>query len=355
MEDMGIDAKFWKDREVLITGHTGFKGGWLALILHKLGAKVHGFALAPISEKALFVGANLSQIFTTSHIGNIADYKVLENALSATNPKTVFHLAAQPLVIESYLDPLQTFETNIMGTANLLSVLSANQYVSEIVNVTSDKCYENKNGTVPMTETDKLGGKDPYSSSKACSEIISNAYYESYFKKKNVGLATARAGNVIGGGDVSANRLMPDIIRSLEKNETLEVRNATSVRPWQHVLDPLFGYILLVQFLNSDKDKYSTAWNFGPEPKALASVETLVDTAKKLYPNLKVKYSSSEVVAEAQSLLIDSSKARNLLGWHPKWNLNQSVSRSLQWYEAHKSGADMLDFSLTQISNYSSG
>lgn len=352
-----LDRRFWKAKKVLVTGHTGFKGSWLCLWLHSLGAKVTGYSLDPPTEPSLFSLANVDKL-VNSVIADVRDHAKLVEAFSENSPEIVIHLAAQSIVRTSYLDPLETYSTNVMGTVNLLEAVRNCQSVKAVINVTTDKCYENKEWLWGYRENDRLGGHDPYSNSKACSELITSAYRSSYFQLHkddgiNVGVATARAGNVIGGGDWAKDRLVSDCVRALLKSENIIIRNPYAVRPWQHVFEPLSGYLLLAQKLFKDAKQYSSAWNFGPNENNVVSVETIVNKiCEKWTGEIKYNVDDSQHPHEARLLKLDSSKAQCDLGWHPKWNLDRSIGSVVEWFNAYREGKKLLDVCLLQIEEY---
>lgn len=345
---------FWKGKKVLITGHTGFKGSWLSLWLHKLGADVIGYALSPPSKPNLFESINLKEKIISID-GNLLDIKNLYNVVEKYKPEIVFHLAAQSIVSKSYEDPVETFNTNIIGTVNIFDVVRRFQCVKVVVNVTSDKCYENKEWTWSYRENEPMGGYDPYSCSKGCSELITNSFRKSYFSDQNIHLASARAGNVIGGGDWAKDRLVPDIVRALSENLVPVIRNPNAIRPWQHVLEPVSGYMLLAEKMWDEGDKYDEGWNFGPENNSIITVSELVYELKKLWSeNNDCFYDidNFKQFHEAQILKLDSSKAKYKLGWNPKLTILQTIEWTVEWYKAFNCNFDMLQFSLKQIDNY---
>jgi len=334
----------WAGRRVFLTGHTGFKGGWLALWLSHLGAEVRGYALDPYTTPNLFDAARLGGRVDDVR-GDIRDAAALDKAMAEFAPEVVFHLAAQPLVRLSYSDPMLTYETNVMGTARVLDAVRRTPSVRAVVSVTTDKCYENKEWIWGYRETDPLGGYDPYSSSKACAEIVSAAFRQSYFAG-TVGVATARAGNVIGGGDWSLDRLIPD--------KAVAIRRPLSIRPWQHVLEPLHGYILLAErLLSGEAAKYATAYNFGPSEDDAQTVEWIVERMTKAWGDGASWFIDGEPsVHEAGYLKLDASRARADLGWTPKLRLADALDWLVAWYRAQAAGADMQAFSLEQIRAY---
>lgn len=351
---MEIDKVFWADKRVFITGNTGFKGGWLSLYLSQLGAKVYGYGLKPNTEPNFFNACKVEANIKRSFIHDIRDIEALGASFKEANPDIIFHLAAQPLVRYSYMDPLETYDVNVMGTAKLFDVIRNHQGNARvIVNITTDKCYENREWEWPYRENDHLGGFDPYSSSKACSEIISAAYRRSYFESKKINLATARAGNVIGGGDWANDRLIPDFVRSVEKKESFIVRSPNAIRPWQHVLEPVTGYILLAQQLYHKNGKdFSDAWNFGPNDNDAVSVRFIADQLCSLYPKAKWKLDATPILHEAGILKLDSSKSKQFLGWKPIWDIRMAVKKTIEWYKAWQEQKDMHEFSIDQIKQY---
>jgi CDP-glucose 4,6-dehydratase len=332
---MVMIESFWKNRRVFITGHTGFKGSWLALWCLLKGAKVFGYSLAPQQEPCLYDLLNYKDKFTSTY-GDIRDLKLLKQSLYKAEPEIIIHLAAQSLVLKSYKDPLETYSTNAMGTVHLLEACREVDSVQAVVNVTTDKCYENQESLWGYREIDRLGGYDPYSNSKACSELVSQSYYNSFFKTNDVGLATARAGNVIGGGDWAENRLIPDIVRALFKKERFFIRSPKAVRPWQHVLEPLSGYLLLAEKLYNFPDKYSGAWNFGPLPYEAKNVEEVTGLVFQMFGLDKDEFDVSQETGkyhETNMLYLDISKAQKELGWHPKIDLRSSLALTVSWYQ----------------------
>ena len=350
MEDMVN----WAGRRVFLTGHTGFKGGWLALWLSHLGADVRGYALDPSTTPNLFEVARLSGRVDDVR-GDIRNGATLDKAMVEFAPEVVFHLAAQPLVRLSYSDPMLTYETNVMGTARVLDAVRRTPSVRAVVSVTTDKCYENKEWAWGYRETDPLGGYDPYSSSKACAEIVSAAFRQSYFVG-TVGVATARAGNVIGGGDWSLDRLIPDLVRGFQSGEPVPIRRPMAIRPWQHVLEPLHGYILLAErLLGSNASRYATAYNFGPSEDDVRPVEWIVERMMKSWGDGASWFlDGAPSVHEAGYLKLDASKARADLGWTPQLRLADALDWLVAWYKAQAAGADMQAFSLEQIKAYES-
>ena len=346
----------FKDKTVLITGHTGFKGSWLSIWLKELGANVVGYALEPYTKRDNFVVTGLEDKITHI-IGDVRDYKKLKEVFLKYKPEFVFHLAAQPIVRESFLNPKETYDINIGGTVNVFECCRLTDSVKVIINVTSDKCYDNKEWIWGYRENDPMGGYDPYSSSKGCSELITAAYRKSFFnpekfKKHGKALSSVRAGNVIGGGDWQKDRLIPDCIRALENNEPIEIRNPAATRPWQHVLEPLSGYLLLASKMYSEPEKFSGAWNFGPNYESVISVGEVVSMiVEKWGQGEWIDTSDKSAPHEANLLSLDISKARNLLNWHPRWSTNQCLSATLNWYRIYKNNT-MYDIGKQQINKY---
>jgi len=343
--------KHYKDKRVLITGHTGFKGSWLASILDSIDAEVTGYSLEPNTEPSLFKSLSFSKKFN-SIIGDIRDKEKFKETVQIFKPEFIFHLAAQPLVIESYQNPKETFDVNFTGTLNLLEILRESDFPVQAVFVTTDKVYENLEFGVPFIETDKLGGKDPYSASKAASEILSDSYNKSFFKDSNINIATARAGNVIGGGDWSENRLIPDIIIAKIANEPLIIRSPKAIRPWQHVLEPLFGYLMLGVALKKNPERYSSSWNFGPEIEDTKTVEEIINIGKKLEIIGKVVYEESPLF-EAQSLKLNITKAKENLSFKPIWKSEQAIKATFDWYNAfYKQNSTVKDLINKDVQGY---
>ncbi len=345
------DAHFWRGRRVLLTGHTGFKGGWLALWLERLGAAVTGVALAPATEPNLFDLAGMGGR-TDSHFHDIRDASGLATIVRAAAPEIVFHLAAQPLVRSGYRQPLETFQTNVLGTANLLEAVRGLGSVRAVVAVTTDKVYRNLETGQPYREDDRLGGHDPYSASKACAELVASCYRDSFLAAEGVRLATARAGNVIGGGDWSEDRLIPDAVRAWQADRPLVVRNPAATRPWQHVLEPLAGYLSLAEALWAGTD-LPDAFNFGPCADSDAPVRTVVEHARAAYGGGMVDYAdATSGPHEAGFLSLDNSLARAVLGVTPIWPLDQAIGRTMTWYRGLAAGADAAALCLADIQAY---
>lgn len=353
-----FDLQFWSSRKVLLTGHTGFKGGWLAHWLTQLGADVTGIGLPPENDPSLF---ELTDVASTvdSHFADITQTSLVADIVSACQPEVIFHLAAQPLVRRSYDEPIETYRTNVMGTANVLDAARKLACCRAIVNVTTDKCYQNNEWVWGYREDDRLGGYDPYSNSKACSELVTAAYRQSYFDPANYdqhrcAVGSARAGNVVGGGDWSVDRLLPDIIRAFERGEPVDIRNPSATRPWQHVLEPLSGYILLAQRLGTGDGDYAEGWNFGPNEESNRDVGWIVETATRLWGNGATSNVAPEVDAphEATFLHLDCSKAKSRLGWKPVWNIEETLQRVIDWHQQYKQGTNMKDWTLQEIKAY---
>jgi CDP-glucose 4,6-dehydratase len=349
---MVIDNHFWSNRSVFITGHTGFKGGWLSFWLSQLGAKVNGYSLESPTNPNFFTVCNLEKHLESSTIGNILDFHDLHKALDQTSPEVVFHLAAQPLVRESYSSPLATFETNVIGTANIMEACRSVPSIKAIVNITTDKCYENKEWAWPYRENDRLGGRDPYSASKACAEITAAAYRDSFLTEGNIYLASVRAGNVIGGGDWAADRLIPDFLRALDIGATLSIRSPNAIRPWQHVLEPLSGYLMLAEKLYREGNAFAEAWNFGPNDDDAKSVGWIVNQLCDRTPGAKWQTENAKHPHEAGLLKLDSSKAKTRLGWNPRWNLEMALNKTIEWHQAWRKGDDMAAFTSEQLKAY---
>jgi CDP-glucose 4,6-dehydratase len=352
LEGLGIVSDFWQGKKVFLTGHTGFKGGWLTLWLQSLGARVYGYALNPPTTPNLFTVADVAGALVSSTIADICDVASLEKAMHSAQPDIVFHLAAQPLVRYSYAEPVETYATNVMGTVNLFEAVRKTSSVRAVINVTTDKCYENKETLRPYQEGDAMGGYDPYSSSKGCSELVTAAYRRSFLAEAGVSVATARAGNVIGGGDWSEDRLIPDFLRAIDKNQPLIIRSPNAIRPWQHVLEPLAGYLLLAESLYIQGDKFAQGWNFGPSDEDAQTVAWIVDKLIATMPNASWKVDEQPQLHEANYLKLDSSKARSQLGWQPSWNLETALEKIVDWHHAWHNQKDMRQFSLDQIASY---
>jgi len=345
---MGL-TQFWKGKKVLITGNTGFKGSWLSIWLDHLGAEIRGYSLEPDNENSLFKTLEIETFFPTT-IADIRDIEKLSSEINDFKPEIVFHLAAQPLVQESYLNPRETYEINIMGTINLLDSALKCPSIKSFINVTSDKVYENKSWEWGYRENERLNGNDPYSNSKSCADLIASCYKNSLLEEK-FNLSNVRSGNVIGGGDWAKDRLIPDMIRAIISGEDLILRNPKSTRPWQHVLEPLYGYMMLAEKMYSS-NKYNSDWNFGPDHSEDASVEDISKEYKKFWSkNVKVSL-ESDFHKESKYLRLDSSKANSRLRWNSKWDLKNSLSKTFSWYQEFLNGSDMKKATIYQIEEY---
>ncbi len=347
MEKMVTD--FWKGKKVLVTGHTGFKGSWLCLWLQSLGAEVTGYALAPPSNPSLFEEAKVAQGMVSLH-GDIRDPEQMNRAMTRFQPEVVIHMAAQSLVRHSYQNPVETYATNVMGTVNVLEAVRQTASVRAAVIVTSDKCYENREWVWGYRENEAMGGYDPYSNSKGCAELVTSAYRQSFFRDGSAAVASARAGNVIGGGDWAADRLVPDMVRAVADRRPVPIRNPHAIRPWQHVLEPLSGYLLLAQKLYEDGTAYAEGWNFGPREDDARPVQWIADQFTGLWgEGASWVLDGAEHPHEAHYLKLDCSKARMRLDWQPKWSLETSLRKIVAWQKAHLRNQDMRTFTLEQI------
>ena len=344
-----MNPGFWRGKKVFITGHTGFKGGWIAHWLYELGASVGGYSLESPTQPNFFAEAQLQKSLAHSIIGDIRDLAALTRAVKATKPDIIFHMAAQPLVRESYKAPVETFAANVIGTVNVLEAARQCGTAKAIVNITTDKCYENKEWQWPYRENDRLGGHDPYSASKACAEIVAAAYRNSFLANADIHIASARAGNVVGGGDWAMDRLIPDFLRALDTQETLTIRSPHAVRPWQHVLEPLSGYLLLAEKLFEEGSEFAEAWNFGPNDDDAKPVNWIVDQLCSGIPGAKWKTDNTQQLHEAGLLKLDSSKAKTRLGWAPRWRLEAALDKTLEWHQAWRNKADMAEITSAQI------
>ncbi len=352
VEVLDMNLSFWRGRRVLVTGHTGFKGSWLCLWLHSVGAEVHGYALPPPTDPSLFVAAKVDELLSSSEIADVRDCEMLHSVVRRVRPEIVFHLAAQPLVRYSYRAPVETYAVNVMGTVHLLEAIRQSDSVRAVVSVTTDKCYENREWPWGYRENEPLGGYDPYSSSKACAELVSAAYRASFLNGSGIPLATARAGNVIGGGDWAADRLLPDFLRALDAGQTLTIRSPGATRPWQHVLEPLSGYLVLAESLFAPGAKSAEAWNFGPVDDDARPVSWILERLARRMPDLRWHCDAEPQPHEAHFLKLDSSKARTQLGWRPRWRLDKALDMTISWHQAWRQGADMGAVSRAQIADY---
>ncbi len=358
VEDLAVSGEFWRGKRVLITGHTGFKGGWLALWLNSLGAEVQGFALAPDTQPSLFEAARLGSGGIGHRLGDIRDLAALQSAVKESRPDVLFHLAAQSLVRRSYAEPVETYATNVLGTVHVLEAVRREPSARVVVIATSDKCYENRERADGYDETEPMGGRDPYSSSKGCAELVTAAYRASYFDpsrqaEHGAAVATVRAGNVIGGGDWSADRLLPDVYRAAVAKRPVRIRSPGAVRPWQHVLEPLGGYLLLAERLWSEGARFSQAWNFGPADRDACPVAELMDRLVGLWGGgLRWETDTGSHPHEAAQLRLNSTKARKQLGWRPRLDLDQALAWTVDWYQASLRGEDMRALTALQIGKY---
>jgi CDP-glucose 4,6-dehydratase len=358
MEGVEMNSEFWRGKRVLLTGHTGFKGSWLSLWLQSMGTQVVGYALVPPTSPSLFEVAGVGKGMT-SIIGDIRDLEHLRRVFAEHQPQIVIHMAAQPLVRYSYVEPVETYSTNVMGTVNLLEAVRSTDGVKAVVNVTTDKCYENREWAWGYRENEPMGGYDPYSSSKGCAELVTAAYRNSYFhpakyKEHGVAIASGRAGNVIGGGDWADDRLIPDILRAITQGNAVNIRNPHAIRPWQHVLEPLSGYLLLAQKLYEEGASYAEGWNFGPNDEDAKPVQWIVEKLTQAWgEGANWVLDGGDHPHEAHYLKLDCSKAKSRLDWHPKWHLDESLNVIVEWQRAYRNGKDMKAMTLNQIQQYS--
>jgi len=356
LEDLGlqfVNPDFWRGKRVFLTGHTGFKGSWLSLWLQSLGAQLQGFALPAPTEPALFNVAHVARGMGST-LGDIRDAAALRAELAAFQPEIVIHMAAQPLVRASYDDPVGTYATNVMGTVHLLEAVRAAGSVRAVVNVTTDKCYENREWIWGYREDEPMGGHDPYSSSKGCAELVTSAYRRS-FLHGDTALASARAGNVIGGGDWAADRLVPDMLKAFERGAPVVIRNPLATRPWQHVLEPLSGYLTLAEKLHGEGQAYAEGWNFGPADDEAKPVGWIVERLTTLWGDgARWQLDGSAQPHEAHLLKLDCTKARQRLRWVPRWSLDTTLERIVRWHQAWLAGTDMHAYCLQEIADYQS-
>jgi len=357
MENMVVDTEFWKNKKVLITGHTGFKGSWLSLWLQSMGSQVVGVSLEPPTNPSLYKQARVAEDMVSLR-ADIRDLDKIKEIFYEHKPEIVFHLAAQPLVRYSYHNPVETYQTNVMGTLNILEAIRNVDSVRAAVMITTDKCYENHEWEWGYRENEPMGGHDPYSSSKGCAELLIASYRDSYFpvsnyNKHKTAIASVRAGNVIGGGDWADDRLIPDIIRAVQSNSTVHIRNPNSIRPWQHVFEPLDGYIELAEKLFVSGEQYAEAWNFGPKEEDAKPVQWIVERMTKSWgEDANWIVDESEHPHEANYLKLDCSKAHSKLSWWPKWQLDNTLGKIIEWHKEEQKGSDMKSFSLSQIECY---
>ena len=346
-----IDSKFWQGKRVFLTGHSGFKGSWLSLWLFSLGAEVKGYSLNPPTSPSLFNEAKIDSIIE-SCVGDIRDQDTLYKSMVSFNPDILIHMAAQSLVRYSYDEPIETYEVNVIGTAKVLEVARSCSNLKAIVNITTDKCYENDERAAGYKENDSMGGYDPYSSSKGCAELVTSSYRRSFLQGQGIGLASVRAGNVIGGGDWADDRLIPDILKSFENGSSVIVRNPQATRPWQHVLEPLSGYLVLAQKLYQNPKEYAEGWNFGPNEQDVKPVDWILDKMIAKWPNSSWELDISSSPHEAGFLKLDISKAKSKLGWNPLWSLNDTLEKIVNWHQAWLNKEDMQTICLKEIEEY---
>lgn len=352
-----MNTAFWQGKRVFLTGHTGFKGGWLSLWLQQLGAEVTGYALEAPTTPSLFEVAGVARGMR-SIIGDVRDGDAIKRAMAEARPEIVIHMAAQPLVRYSYVNPVETYATNVMGVVNLLEAVRATPGVRSVVNVTSDKCYENREWPWGYRENEAMGGYDPYSNSKGCAELVTAGYRSSFFNadkyaEHGIALGSGRAGNVIGGGDWALDRLIPDMLRAIGAGEPVMIRNPNSIRPWQHVLEPLSGYLTLAEKLYTDGPVHAEGWNFGPHDIDAKPVEWIIERMTQEWgAGASWQLDGQNHPHEATYLKLDCSKARGQLGWHPRWDIGQTIAKIVEWHKACDQGADMREFTLAQITTY---
>jgi CDP-glucose 4,6-dehydratase len=355
MKRSSVNPDFWKGKKIFLTGHTGFKGGWLSFWLTSMGAEVTGYSLAPLTTPNLFEILGVEAFISKSHIADIRSLDTLQQAIQNASPDIIIHMAAQPLVRYSYLHPVDTYATNVMGTVNVLESARNAETVRATLIITTDKCYENKEWSWGYRENEPMGGYDPYSNSKGCAELITAAYRQSYFSDSSSrnAIASARAGNVIGGGDWSEDRLVPDAIRAFEGGKPVMIRNPLATRPWQHVLEPLSGYLILSQALYNDGSQFASGWNFGPRDEDNRSVSEVIDMIiSKWSGSARWEKEGSEQPHEANFLKLDCSKAQSQLGWMPKWNLENACQKIVEWQNSFYSKKNMQEATLAQINQY---
>jgi CDP-glucose 4,6-dehydratase len=348
-------SKFWKGKKIFLTGHTGFKGSWFSIFLNLLGAKIVGYSLKPEINSNLYDLVKLNEVIYKNIFGDIRDYSKLKKSIKNFSPDFIVHMAAQPLVRKSYVSPKYTYEVNTLGTVNILNILNELKFIKSALIITTDKVYFNNNKKNYYKENDLLGGLDPYSNSKSCAELAVNSFNHSFFKKKNIFVATARAGNVIGGGDFSKDRILPDYFRSLLKNKRLILRSPNSIRPWQHVMDPLYGYLLLLMKLYKKKLIVKDGFNFGPNKSSNKSVNDVINLINKDFNNsvkiIKNAYSSKNYL-ESKILMLNSLKSKKILNWKTKYNLEQSIKLTSFWFKEFFAKKNILKVTQDQIINY---
>lgn len=347
-----MKADFWQEKKVFITGHTGFKGSWLSLWLQSVGANVIGYALKPPTSPSLFEVAQVAEGMT-SIIGDVRDIEYLQTVIAQHQPEIIFHMAAQPLVRYSYSNPVETYATNVMGTVHLLEAVRQVESAKVVINITSDKCYENQEWVWGYRENEPMGGYDPYSNSKGCAELVTSAYRQSFFHKEGIALASVRAGNVIGGGDWAQDRLIPDIMQAIMAEKPVIIRNPQAIRPWQHVLEPLHGYLMLAEKLWENGTTYASAWNFGPNEEDAKPVQWIVERLTQMWSNnASWILDNKQHPHEAHYLKLDCAKAKTKLAWHPKWTLETALENIIYWYQAYKKRQDMQLITMRQIDSY---
>jgi CDP-glucose 4,6-dehydratase len=347
------EMDFWKGKKVLVTGHTGFKGSWFSLWLKELGAEVIGYSLEPPTQPNLFTIAQISEGMVSIR-GDIRNSEYLKKAVKKHKPEFVFHFAAQPLVRKSYASPIETFETNVIGTVNLLNAVRFSDNTRVVINVTSDKCYQNKEWVWGYRETDAIGGNDPYSCSKGCSELITNSFRKSFFDASGVAVASVRAGNVIGGGDWAEDRLVPDAIKALICDKQPIIRNPNAIRPWQYVLEPLKGYLILAEKMWKDSRRFSGAWNFGPEDENSITVKDLIGMLIKIWGDIPPNWclDDNSNLYESNTLKLDCSKSKTYLGWKSVLGIEETLKRTVRWYAEYIDNQDMRNVTIDQIKSY---
>lgn len=346
---MNVSGDFWRGKRVLLTGHTGFVGGWLALVLNRFGARVTGYALPPATTPSFFATVELGRLLEDDFRGDVRDLATLADLVCARRPQIIFHLAAQPLVREAFRSPVETFDVNVMGTVKVLEAARGADSLRGIVVVTTDKVYENLEWDWEYRESDRLGGREPYGVSKACAEFVVDAYRQSYLSAKDIGVASVRAGNIIGGGDWAAERLLPDIVRAFSAGVTLAVRNPTATRPWQHVLETLRGCLILAEGLFADPAGFTGGWNFGPAREDQRPVSWIVEyCAQRWGEGSRWQIDTGAHTYEAERLGLTAAKAERELGWKPLWRLEAALDQTLDWYRAMIAGRNMLEFTRAQ-------
>lgn len=349
-----VNSEFWRGKRVFLTGHTGFKGSWLSLWLQSMGAELFGLALDPPTRPSLYEAVRIGEGMS-SKICDVRDYDAVHGAMQTFKPDIVIHMAAQPLVRYSYHAPVETYATNVMGTVNLLEAARQVGTMGAIINVTTDKCYENKEWVWGYREDEPMGGHDPYSNSKGCSELVTRAYRRSFLQEMGISLASARAGNVIGGGDWAEDRLVPDILRAFGQNEAVVVRNPLATRPWQHVLEPLSGYLILAERSFNERQEFAQGWNFGPHDDDVCNVQWIVDHMVQAWGNgASWKLEEADQPHEANYLKLDISKARTKLGWSPRWDLSTTLDQIIDWHQSWVEEGDIQAKCLQQINQYNS-